>query len=89
MQINPAGRDCEKVVYPSNGQLVDEPCDDQHNGDTLETWLVFSTGFGGYYLVNVGDHDLIAQVNSLANGTVVYVGTGEYGTYFNWGLEAS
>lgn len=88
MQINPAGRDCEKVVYPDtfNADLVDEPCDDQHNGDTLETWLVFTSGLGGYYLANVGDDVTTAQVNSLANGTVVYEGGG-FGTFARWGLE--
>ncbi|HEY7147376.1 MAG TPA: hypothetical protein VH637_24285 [Streptosporangiaceae bacterium] len=90
MQINPAGADCEKVVYPSTGVLYDEPCDDQHNGDTLETWAVEYVQGSGYLLLNVegnGDALALTTVNSLASGTVVKVdGNGHY-PY--WGLQAS
>jgi hypothetical protein len=92
MQINPAGADCEKVVYPSTGVLYDEPCDDQHNGDQLETWVVVYVSDHGYLLYNVendGDDLVPALVNSLADGTVVKVGAPDEGTYPYWGLQAS
>jgi hypothetical protein len=94
MMINPKGADCEKVVYPSTGVLADEPCDDQHNGDPLETWLVVYVAGSGYMLYNVepdGSFNNIvpAFVNSIAGGTVVKVGEIREGDYPYWGMQAS
>jgi hypothetical protein len=88
MAINPHGANCEKVTYSSGSnanKIYDEACDDQHNGDTRETWLVSYDAPYGYLLYNVGAGSF-AGVDSLAAGTVVYVGESDY-PY--WGLEAS
>jgi hypothetical protein len=88
MMINPHGANCEKVPYssgPNFNKLYDEPCDDQWNGDTRETWVVSPEPPYGYLLYNVGAGSF-AGVDSLGNGTVVFVGESEY-PY--WGLEAS
>jgi hypothetical protein len=88
MAINPRGANCEKVTYssgPNFNKLYDEACDDQHNKDTRETWIVTYDAPYGYLLSNVGA-DSLAGVDSLADGTVVYVGESDY-PY--WGLQAS